>query len=258
MRQYYFLATALPDLQLGNPPEISFSDFDNLITENLSSSDFAKTVIIRRFYDIQNLRSFWKDEELDFRGNLNSKDLEEAILSHQGLPDYVFDYLDVYDSKEKRLEHFPELVSAYFKNEATHAHGFLKKYLTFEHDWRLVFAGLRAKQLGRDISKELQFEDPTDDLVAQILAQKDAKTFVPPDGFEDLKVIFDEHAHAPLELYKALCEYRFHHVSDMLGTDVFSIDYILGFMVQLITAEKWIELDQQKGMEVVKKVMQFS
>lgn len=258
MRQYYFLATALPDLQLGTPPEISFDDFNNLITENLSLGDFAKTVVIRRFYDILNLRSFWKGEELDARGNLDPKELEEAMLSRQDLPDYVFEFLEAYDSIESRLNHFPELVSAYFRNEAKNAHGFLEKYLTFEHDWRLVFTGLRAKLLDRDVIKELQFEDPSDDIVAQILAQKDAKNFVPPDGYEDLKVIFNEHANAPLDLYKAICEYRFHHVADMLGTDVFSIDYILGFMVQLITAEKWIELDQQKGMEVIKKVMQFS
>lgn len=256
MRNYYFLASALPDLQPGVAPEISYEDFLNLLHDNLTESDFAKTNVIRRFYDIQNIRSFWKKEPLDPRGMLNKVDLEAALLNREDLPGYLYDFLDRYDSTAARLEHFPALVTAYFSQESEKATGFLKEYLKFEREWRLVFTGLRAKDLGRDITKELQFEDPYDDFVAQILAQKDSKTFIPPDGYEDLKILYEEHTKNPLELYQALCEYRFYHIQNMLGIDLFSIDVILGYMAQLITVEKWMELDKKKGMEVVKNVLQ--
>lgn len=258
MRNYYFLATALPTLQIGVPPEISYNDFQDLIHDNLSSRDMQQVEVIRLLYDIQNIRAFWKKEELDPRGNFNELDLEEALLARKGFPEYVYDFLDAYDSLQLRLQYFPTLISSYFRNEAKKAQGFLKQYLMFERYWRLVFAGFRAKQLDRDVAHELQFEDPNDDVVAQILAQKDAKNFVPPEGYEDLKMLFEEHAKSPMDLFKAICEYRFHHIEEMLSIDVFSIDYILGYMVKLITIEKWQELDQQKGFEVIKKAVQFS
>lgn len=255
MTNYYFVATALPPLQLGVPPEISFQEFEYLLEDNLTADDYAKTQVIRCYYDIQNIRAFWKKEELDPRGNLNELTLEEALLTREGLPDYVYDFLDAYDSLEDRLHYFPRLVANFFQQESEHAEGFLQEYLNFEREWRLVLTGFRAKQLGRDLAAELQFEDPQDDFVAQILAQKDAKVFLPPDGYEDLQPLFEEHGTSPLELYQAMCEYRFYKIESFLGTDLFSIDVILGYMAQLITVEKWMELDKKKGLDIMNQVV---
>lgn len=255
MTNYYFVATALPPLQLGVPPEITFEEFDNLLKDNLTAEDYAKTQVVRRFYDIQNIRAFWKKEGLDPRGNLNELTLEEALLTREGFPDYVYDFLDAYETIEDKLHNFPRLVAMFFQYESEEAEGFLREYLNFEREWRLVLTGFRAKQLGRDLSAELQFEDPQDDFVAQILAQKDAKVFLPPDGYEDLQPLFEEHGASPLELYQALCEYRFYKIESLLGIDLFSIDVILGYMAQLITVEKWIELDKKKGLDIMDKVV---
>jgi hypothetical protein len=254
-KSYYFLATILPPIVLGEVPEMSFSEFTHLLQVNLSPKDLEKANVIRRFYDIQNIRAFWKKEELDPRGNFDGIELEEALLAREGFPEYVYDFLDRYDNTSNRLEHFPGLLADYYNHEIPAATGFLKEYLTFERDWRLVLTGFRAKQLGRDLAAELQFEDPNDDLVAQILAQKDSPSFVPPDGYEDLKPFFEQYGNQPLELYQALCEYRFRRIESMLEMDLFSIDRILGYMAELITAEKWIELDQQKGKEIANRVL---
>lgn len=242
MNNYYFLATALPPLQLGISPELSFEEFQDLLKDNLSAHDYEQTEVIRRFYDIQNIRAFWKKEPLDPRGNLNEVELEEALLAREGFPDYVYEFLDLYESTSKRLEHFPALLGSFFKSEEKQAVGFLKEYLRFEREWRLVFTGLRAKELGRECVVELQFEDPNDDLVAQILAQKDSKTFISPEGYEQLTTLFEENVSAPVDLYKALCAYRFHRIEQMLAVDLFSLDRILGYMVQLIIIEEWVAI----------------
>lgn len=255
MSNYFFLATALPPLQLGATPEITFQEFRHLLRDNLSKSDFAKSLLIRRYYDIQNIRAFWLGKDYDRRGNLNPVQLEEALLSSGGLPDYIYDFMEENNTLEKRLNNFPGLIAVYFANETQQANGFLKEFLQFERQWRLVLAGIRAKQLSRDLSVELQYENPDDDFIAQILAQKDAKNFISPDGFEELQQLFEDYVDDPLELYQALCEYRFYKVEAMLGVDMFSIDRILGYMVQLIIAEKWDELDKRKGMAVVNRAM---
>lgn len=255
MKNYYFVATALPPLQFGVTPEMNFEEFTWLLKMNLTPEDYKSTQVIRRYYDIQNIRSFWKGEELDPRGNLNEVDLEEALLSREGLPEYVYDFIDRYDSNESRLQNFPALVAAYFQEESKEAEGLLREYLEFERGWRLVLVGFRAKQLGKDLATELQFEDPQDDLVVQILAQKDAKTFVPPDGYQDLQPIFEAHVNDPLGLHMALCEYRYKKLESFAGIDLFSLDRILGYMARLILIEKWIELDKKKGLDIADKVL---
>lgn len=255
MTNYYFLTTALPDLKLGVEPDITFEEFSHLLQDNLSKEDYAKTVVIRRLYDLQNLRAFWKKESLDRRGNLGFSDLESSLISHEGLPLYVFNFIDAYESINDRLQNFSALLGAYYDHETKSSKGFLRDYLLFEHHLRLVFTGFRAKQLGRDLTVELQFEDPDDDLVAQILAQKDAKKFIAPDGYEDLQALFEKQGDNPLELYQALCAYRFAKVEQMIGLDLFSMDRVLAYMVQLIMVEKWMELDKMKGLNVMNQIV---
>jgi len=258
MTDYYFLATALPDLQLGYPPDITFQGFSNLLKANLSPEDYRKSIVMRRYYDIQNIRSFLKKEEIDFRGVFDENELEDAILTYSGFPDYVYDFLDHYENTEDRLHHFPMLISNYFKIESENATGFLHDYLTFEREWRLVLTGFRAKKMGRDLAEELQYEDPDDDIVMQILAQKDAQTYDPPDRYSDLKPLFDEHSDSPVELYQALCEYRYAKIEELMGTYQFSVDRVLGYLAQLVIVERWLELDKKKGLEIVDKIVKES
>jgi len=247
MKQYYFAAASLPTLQFMQTPAMNFHEFVVMAKMNVSNDDLKQLQTMRLFYDIQNIRSLLKNESFDLRGNLNQVELEESIISKVGLPYYVHEFLDRYETKEQRLQHFPAATSAYFKNEISRSHGFLKQYLIFERAWRLVLTGLRAKKLGRKVEKEIQFEDPNDDLIAQLLAQKDSNSFIPPSGFHELLPIFEKSAEEPLELHKNLCEYRFNKITEMTGIDLFSISYILSYMALLIIAEKWIELDQKKG-----------
>ena len=253
--KYYFLAPLLPDLQIGVPPDISFGRFDYILQVNMTRGDYAKTIILRRYYDVQNIRNFWMNKEFDPYGFYNANDLEGALLTRMGLPEYIYAFLEKYKNIEDRLHNFPGLVSAFFQNEINAAQGFVKEYLTFEREWRLVLAGFRAKKLGRDLIAELQFEDPYDEVVGQILAQKDSKTYEPPNRYSDLKALFEEHYDSPFELYQALCEYRFNKVEEMFHDDVFAVSRILGYMAQLIIVEKGLELDMKKGKQIVDAIV---
>ncbi|MEX1012523.1 MAG: DUF2764 family protein [Waddliaceae bacterium] len=250
--QYYFIGSSLPDLQIGMPPEISFGDFDTLLKENLSREDYEQTLVIRLYFDLQNIRAFWKSEEMDKYGNLDENSIEDALIVRSGLPDYVFDFLEKYESKNERLKYFSELSVRYFQEELKdHSEGFLHEFLKFEREWRLVLVGFRAKKLKRDIINELQFEDPNDEIVAQLIAQKDAKVFEPPTRYSDLKAIFEEYGNQPIELHQALVEWRFEKLFTMYGDSVFSLDRILSYLVRLILVEKWMQLDQKKGIELI-------
>jgi Protein of unknown function (DUF2764) len=257
MQNYYYLATVLPKLEIGVKPDMTFQEFITLLKENLTKADYDKTRRLRWFYDFRNVRAYWKGEPLDYWGNLNEVQLEDAILEREGdaLPEYFYKFLDEHESKEERLKYFPQLMSTYFATEATETTGFLRKLRAFERNLRLIATAFRARELGRDLATEFQFEDPEDDVVAQLLAQKDAKTFEPPQGYEDLKPLLEKYYNSPLQLEKALTEYIFKWTEGVLGFDVFSINYILAYMLRFILIERMMRLDKEKGLKILDNIV---
>ncbi len=255
MSNYYFLSSLLPALSIGEPSPLPFNELEDLLEYNLSKDDYEKVVVLRRMIDIENIRQLWRENPVDIRGNLSDKELEESLLVGEGLPNYVYRFLERYHSIEERLHYFSHLVRDFYVREITVHTGFLQQYMTFEREWRLVMLGFRAKQLGKDVSSELQFEDPYDTIVAQIIAQKDSKRYDPPERYGDLKALFEELYDKPLKLHKALNKYRFQYVGKMIEGDFFSIDRVFGFFAQFLIVEKWIELDEQEGKVIINNVL---
>ncbi len=247
MANYYFTAASLPPLTLGERPELSFEELLGRLEINLTKDDVKQKETFLRYIDLNNIRALFLEEEVDPRGNLNEKQLDEALLLKSGLPLYVFDFLDQFETISEKLRQFSGLFSSFFNEEIPKASGFLKAYFTFEREWKLVMTAIRAKQQGRDVLPELQFEDSSDPLVASILAQKDAETFDPPVEYLSLKEKFLSCGPDPWQQYKVVAEWRFRQIEELVDRPLFSIDWIISYMAQLLLVEHWAELDETKG-----------
>jgi len=244
---YYFLAALLPPLKLEEVPELSFIELTHLVAVNLNKADKAKTIVIRRAIDLANIRAHLLGEPIDPRGNLSETEIDEILLVHAGVPDYVADFLDRRETKAERLKFFSELMMLYYKVEISKAEGFLRKYLIFERNWRLVLTAQRAKSLGYDIVKELQFEDLNDPLVLQILAQKDAIKYDPPTEYQAIVEKYLSAAADPWQQYLLFAKWRFEKIEELVDRSISSIDWILAYMAQLIIVEHRHELDKHRG-----------
>jgi hypothetical protein len=247
MANYYFLAASLPPLELGEKPDLSFEELCSRLQINMKAKDLQKTVVFRRWIDINNIRALFLEDGIDPRGNLSEKELDQALLLQDGLPQYVFDFLDQFESAPEKLRFFPGVLAAYFREETPKLSGFLKRYLEFERAWRLVLVGIKAKELGRDLTEELQFEDLTDPLVMELLAQKDAISYEPPPEFLSLKEKYLACGPDPFLQFKEIAKWRFKQIDELAIEPLFSIDWILSYMAQLLLVEQWNELDPEKG-----------
>jgi hypothetical protein len=256
MKEYPFVSSALPSLEIGHPPLLHFQEFMDLAEENLSAEDLARVRLVQTFIDLNNVRSFWQGNPCDPRGAIPAEEIEMAIEDGESYPSFFYDFLDKYDSIEKRLRYFSWLLVRFFKEYGGEGKGFLYEYLNFEREWRLIMAAFRSKVVGRDISLELQFDDPSELIVAHILAQKEAKTYEPVSEYEELKGVFEAHKDAPLALHRALCEYQFIRIEQLTEGELFSIDRILGYMTQLMIVERWLELNEKEGLEIVDKMIE--
>lgn len=256
MANYYFLATLLPPLKVGMPPELSSKELAFLFKQQLTVQDTKKIACLRFLTDLENMRNMWMQQPLQTGGNYSKHTLKEIVTERKELPKYVLSFLETHTETNERLEHFPELLRSYFAIESASRDPFLGPYLRFEWQWRLIFVALRAKELDRDIKYELRFEDPNDPFIADILAQNEARTFEPPEAFTSLKGLFEARKHSPLDLYQALCEWRFDHVKQMNDWQSFSTARILGYVVQLEICERWLELNKNKGLQLLEEMIE--
>lgn len=186
MTKYYYLGSLLPELRLGEKPEISLEEYEQLLKDNLSASDYLKI-------------SKLKDLSTPFRRGSN----------------------------------------------------FLSSYLIMEKELRFILAALRAKKLNRDITLDLQYEDPGDPLIAQILAQKDSPSYTPPENYQEIKSMFDSLWHRPMELQMTLKGYIIKQIHEMVGIDPFSFDRMVAYLAELIVVEGWWNLNHTKGLEII-------
>ncbi|MES2122866.1 MAG: DUF2764 family protein [Chlamydiota bacterium] len=247
MRNYYFVVPSLPPLALGDLPGLTFQELMDRLESCLSKEDLEKVRTMRLFVDICNIRSLLMEEPIDPRGNLSEKDLDEAILVQSVLPDYVYEFLSHYDKAPEKIRHFSGLLAEFFNREIAKQKGFLKKYFTFEREWRLVLVGIRSKTIGRDVAHELQFEDFTDPLVAQILAQKDSDRYDPPVEYAELKDLVASNYADPWLEQRAFAEYRFSKIAELAEGPLFKIDQVLSYMAQLMMIETINELNEERG-----------
>lgn len=254
MANYYFLATLLPPLKVGTPPELGSKELNFLLQQNLTKRDLEKIVVMRRLTDVENIQNIIRKQPLQTGGNFTVQELKERLESGKDLPEYILQFWQQYKKNDERLEHFPELLHRYFEVESHVKDDFLGPYLRFEWQWRLVFAALRAKELDRDIKYELRNENPNNPFIAAIIAQNEMRSFEPPAPYESLKALFEARKHAPLDLFQALCEWRFDRIQEMINWQSFSTARILGYVAELDICERWLRLNKQKGVQLLEEI----
>jgi len=248
MSNYYYLISALPPLEYPVLPEgIDSARIRSYFQVNLSEEDYKKVRSLYLLVDLLNVKTLFREEEIDSRGNLNEEELDEALLHGDFFPEYVFDFLQKHETLADRIKYFPSLLALFFHEETNKETGFLRSYFSFERELRLVLLAIRAKVLGRDLLQELQFEDLTDPLVLQILSQKDAETYDPPSEYKEVNELLAAAGSDPLKQSTAIASYRFRKVREMGEGEDFSIDALLRYLTELMIIEYSNELNKEKG-----------
>lgn len=245
--RYYFALLSLPELSFDCKPEISFEELKDFFVLNLSTKDIEKFFFLLRPIDLYNIKAFWLGMPLDDRGALEAKDLEEMLLVQDGFFPDLTNYLTLYETTLDRLRYFHSLLSSFFQEARLESNRFLREYFHFERKTLLVLTALRAKQIGRDLVKELQFEDVSDPFVAYLLAQKDSEELTVPQEFENLKILFVENSQDPKELNRAILQYRFEKIEEIEQSSSFSLEQVLGYAARFLIVDGVFRQSHENG-----------
>lgn len=70
--------------------------------------------------------------------------------------------------------------------------------------------------------------------------------------------MFNQHYEEPMDFYQDLAAFRFNWIEQYLEADEFSIERILGYTIQLMLVLKSVELNQEKGQQVIDTMIKES
>lgn len=258
-RSYYALVAGLPDLLLDDTRlQLSRVHFRDEIREQMPEDDFRLIETLFYPFDNANLIEISEkgeeDAELDPRGNFSREMLAEELKSPDRLPAYMVSFLE----EERQSSGIGSLskadkLSGYFYRWVTgHPNRFLREWFTFEQQLRNVLAALNCRKLDLDVDKHLV----GDDHVTESIRKSNTGDFglgreLP--WLEKVSTLFNGADISAREFGLDLL--RWEQVDEMITFDYFTVERIAGFIVQLGLAERWLQLDEEKGQEMFRRIL---
>lgn len=251
-KDYYFLSLSLPELKLGEEPELSWHEVLVLLKSNLREKDFAQVETLLRYFDLCNIRSYWQKLPHGFIGNWDLQQIQTRLLDFEGLPHYLIDYLDQWPATKDQIAQFGNLLRDYYLKEE--GGEFLKTLLGFDLGIRVVMSFLRAKLEKRDFIKETP-EMEGYSLYENLADQLEQDEIELPAPFDSLPRLFSHYEADPIQLEEALDTYRFNWLGDQIDFDPFSINHILGYVAQYFIAEKWARYTKERQDQLINQIV---
>jgi len=254
--RHYFLFTSLPPLDLYTKPDIGYSLLLESYLMNLSGKEKKQLAVIQLFVDLTNIYSHLTEGKWNSKGTLSQGELKEALDKGEIFPQYVFDFFDEYEDLEDQKKFFSKVLIHFFREHWEKQQGFLREFIHFERNLRLILIAYRSKKSHVDLLNELQFEDFAEPLVMDILARKDAAHYDFPFEFRDLKFAIDQAGPNPLKQQFAILKYRFGHYAHFVEEHPFSLDSLLAYFVQYIILDDYYSLSLEEGKQFLDSILE--
>ena len=251
-----FAYSSLPPLKFKLGIPLSLRSFYDTLELNLSKSQKEKLISIRRIIDIKNILSFQTGVLFDPKGNFLESGLRLALSNAEYLPEYILDFLEE-NPEDKELEkNFPKLYATFFYEEIKKG-STIAEFLTFEKNLNLILFGYYAKKRRINIESFLQYEDLTDPLVTYIVLQsKNTGSYIFPFEYKDLEEQIVVAGADPMKQYTAVSAYRFNYYMEIVNNEGGSFKSICAYMMCLWILEEKGLLEESKGREVLKELVE--
>ncbi|NBO24153.1 MAG: DUF2764 family protein [Chlamydiae bacterium] len=248
MRNYYYLAISLPDLEIENTPFIRFEELMDQFDINLTKKDALSIAHIRQYFDLVNLEKSLLDEPFDTRGSLDAYKMTEALRFREHFPEFVFDFFDRYKEKEEQIINFYRLYAQYFEQKVSEETP-IYDFITFEQELRLLLLGYRTLRFHKDLEQEFKFEELNRSHIDLIISQK-AETKILDE--QKLQVLIEKlkGAKNPIEVRSLVSSFRFEFYKEQQDFNPFNIKGLIAYMLQLQTLEDLEVKEPLMGLEI--------
>jgi hypothetical protein len=251
-----FAYSSLPPLKFKLGICLSLEAFYEILDANLSKDQKEKLFSIRRIIDIKNILSLQNGVAFDGKGNFIESALRFALANAEYLPIYVINFLAENTTADQMEKNFPKLYATFFYEEIKKG-GIVGEFLTFERDLNLLLFGYYGRKNRVNIEPFLEWEDDTNPLVRHLIVQsKSSGSYIFPFEYKDLEEKILATGADPMKQYRVINEYRFNHYTQIFDTDPLSFRAISAYMMCLWILEDRVCLDEKKGREVLKELVE--
>jgi hypothetical protein len=254
-REYHYLIAGLPDIVIGQSKVATkVADFKSELQQFLHPEDFQliETLFLR--FDNKNLLHLLQknESEWDAMGRFSQEDLLQGLEDDSKLlPSYMQVFALAFREGQ---DIFPgmswenQLTWLYYDYVLSSAAGFLADWFAFERDFKNILAALSARRHGLSSEGQLIGNNP----VTEALRKSNARDFGLSQEYPYVdKLLKIEEQSDLLERERIITQLKWNQIDEVNTFHYFTIDRLLGFMLKLISYERWSMLDPDQGREVL-------
>jgi len=264
-RNYYCLVAGLPDLVMEDR-KMAFSSvaLREMLHEDLHPQDYRLVCLFFLPYDHQNIinRLFNKDIPFDKRGVYPEELIDEVtdkktfeLAEETGLPVYVDQFLnDFYEREEKpaRDDAERQLTAAYYQMLLEGSNTFVSAFAHQELTVRNIIVALNGRKYDLEVEKDIMGQGD----VVDALKKSRARDFGLTTDVEMLDHLMQIHENPdPLDREMKLDLMRWQFLDEETFFNYFTIEKVLAFTLKLMIVERWFELDEERGRELFKNLI---
>ncbi len=250
-RKYYYIVSSLPEISFNSKLPFTLKGMLDEYEEDLKKEkEYIELIIL--YNDIRNLKELFRakdgeEKDLYLPATYSIEELKEIIKVRDGVPEFVVNFLESYETKQDYLDNFYKLEKEYFIYGSKSSNDFLSNYFQFELDFRNVISAVRARGKSTDIIK---YTAGTGDEI--VLSKVKNNKSLPDFGLSgeakwvgQVVSAFDKDD--PLNLEETIDKIRFEQIDEMTLLLGFEVDKIFSYMIKLQILERWASFDQEKG-----------
>lgn len=262
-KKYYYFIAGLPLLSLDDYKEpFRVAELSEELSEILCAPHRDLVNLVLSFWDHRNLLDLLFDQDFNlFRrtGLFSKEDLKSYLSDQKGgelsLSGYLHSFLEEFsslDAQGKRDRAFAgELLSAHFIRQiSTCGNRFLEDYFVYDFQLRRIVADLNRRRFSPESVQDGARPGRDSDV-----DRFDAFAFEP----EEIDRLTQAHAKDdPLALEKLMDILRWGKIDALTVLSYFEIEVILGFLLKLMMAQRWADLQAGQGAKMLSRRLEIA
>jgi hypothetical protein len=253
-REYHYLVAGLPDLVIGQGKiSLKVADFKEELRYFLHPDDFHQVEMLFFGFDNQNLIALLqkKDTPWNTLATFNPEQLEEGLNDPAvGLPSYMMVFYEAFKEGVPLVQGMSwenQLSQLYYDYVIVRSDGFLKNWFSFERDLKNILVAISARRYGHSPEGQLVGKNE----VTEAIQKSHARDFGLSNEYPYLeKLLKTEELDDMLEREQTIAKIEWEQIDELNTFNYFTLDKILGFLLKLISFERWSNLDPVIGREV--------
>ncbi|MBN2637697.1 MAG: DUF2764 family protein [Bacteroidales bacterium] len=256
MSKYYALVAGLPDLSLDMAKvPLTLADLKELLKDTVVGKDMKLIRLFFLKFDNENLLAYLKNPEADLNplGTYTTENLESIVnqdkvyLSGVDVPQYFFNFLDLYHGEMHEVTAQDMLTSMYYDYAVQNTNSFVRDFFEFTLNVKNIVIGYQCRKYNFDIEKAIVSSNKIAELVKSSKA-KDFGLTGEVDNLETILLIAEENNILTRE--QRLDALLWNYLDQHTVFEYFSLEKVFAYMIRIDILERWEIMRRQKGSEV--------